>query len=70
MCLRQCALISGKIRRSRVRACVGGGGDVLEFMHICYFVRCLGAFSSIPSKIYEKIIDNEKKNENFDQTDS
>ena len=29
--------------------------QVRDFMNTCYFVRCLGAFSSIPSKMFEKI---------------
>ena len=37
-------------------------------MKIRYLVWCLGAFSLIPSKNFEKITANEK-NENFDQSD-
>ena len=46
-----------------------GTPQVLEFMKICYLFWCLGAFSLIPSKKFEKITAN-KKNENFDQSDS
>ena len=39
---------------------------MLHLINICF----LGAYFLIPTKNFEKITDHEKKNENFDQTDS
>ena len=43
--------------------------QVVEFMKICNLVWCLGAFSLISSKNFEKITAN-KNFESFDRSDS